>query len=340
MQNPSDDRFALSRSVVMGDRPTVVAAPPLAPSTVAWRHTGGLALVGKVRRDWLLLVMMLPGVLYLLVFVYLPNLGNIIAFQQYLPFLGFSSPFVGFANFQQLFAAPAFWQAVRNTIVISVMQLVLFFPAPICLALLLNSLISTNARRLVQSVVYLPHFISWVIIVALFQQIFGGAGVVDHLFREVGLTAPTITNSPDWFKWLVTSQLIWKETGWGTIIYLAALIAIEADLYEAAAVDGAGAWQRMWNVTLPGIVGVTILLFILRLGNLLSAGFEQILLQRNAVGADAGEILDTYVYFQGIAAGQYAMAAAAGLIKAIVGLALIISANKVAHLFGHSGLIS
>jgi putative aldouronate transport system permease protein len=340
MQNSSDERFGLSRSVVVGGDPSsVVVAPPLARSAPA-RRMVGLGLLGKLRRDWLLLAMMLPGVLYLLVFVYLPNLGNIIAFQQYLPFLGFNSPFVGFENFRQLFAAPAFWQAVRNTIVISVMQLVLYFPAPILLALLLNSLISTPARRLVQSVVYLPHFISWVIIVALFQQIFGGAGLVDHLFRDVGLPAPTVTNNPDLFKWLMTLQVIWKETGWGTIIYLAALIAIEAELYEAAAVDGAGPWQRMWNITLPGIVGVTILLFILRLGALLSAGFEQILLQRNAVGPDAGEILDTYVYFQGIAAGQYAMAAAAGLIKAIVGLVLIITANKVAHLFGHSGLIS
>jgi putative aldouronate transport system permease protein len=217
---------------------------------------------------------------------------------------------------------------------------VLYFPAPIIVALLLNSLISTSVRRIIQSIVYLPHFISWVIIVALFQQIFGGAGIIDHLFRGVGLPAPDITSSPPWFKWLVTGQLIWKETGWGTIIYLAALLAIEADLYEAAAVDGAGAWRRLWHITLPGIAGVTILLLILRLGNILSAGFEQILLQRNAVGPDAGEILDTYVYFQGIAAGQYAMAAAAGLIKAVVGLALILGANKLAHLFGHGGLIS
>ena len=318
--------------------PEGVAAHALARPRVAKR--GELSLWRKLRRDWVLLALMAPGLLYLVVFVYLPNLGNIIAFQAYLPFLGFSSPFVGFDNFRQLFAAPAFWQAVRNTVLISAMQLVLYFPAPIALALLLNSLIGTQTRRLIQSIVYLPHFISWVIIVALFQQIFGGAGLVDHLFRGLGMQAPTITNSPEWFKWLVTSQVIWKETGWGTIIYLAALLAIEAELYEAAAVDGASPWRRLWHITLPGIVGVTILLFILRLGNILSAGFEQILLQRNAVGPDAGEILDTYVYFQGIAAGQYALAAAAGLIKAIVGLGLILGANKIAHLFGHAGLVS
>jgi len=297
------------------------------------------SLISKLRRDWVLLMLMLPGVAHLIVFVYLPNLGNIIAFQNYLPFLGFSSQFVGFANFTQLFASPAFWQAVRNTLVISAMQLVLYFPAPIILALMLNSLVSPGARRIIQSVVYLPHFISWVIIVALFQQIFGGAGAVDHLFRAANLPAPDVTSSPPWFKWLVTFQVIWKETGWGTIIYLAALLAIDAELYEAAAVDGAGPWRRLWNITLPGIVGVTILLLILRLGNILSAGFEQILLQRNAVGPDAGEILDTYVYFQGIAAGQYAMAAAAGLIKAVVGLGLILGANRLARTFGQPGLI-
>jgi putative aldouronate transport system permease protein len=307
-------------------------------STVAVR--GEMSLWRKVRRDWLLLTLMAPGVAYLLVFVYLPNLGNIIAFQAYLPFLGFSSPFVGFDNFTKLFAAPAFWSAVRNTVVIAGMQLVLYFPVPIILALMLNSVISNNVRRIIQSIIYLPHFISWVIIVALFQQIFGGAGVVDHMFRAVGFTAPTVTNSPDWFKWMMTIQLIWKEAGWGTIIYLAALLSIPFELYEAAAVDGAGAWRRLWHITLPGIVGVTILLLIIRLGAILSVGFEQILLQRNAVGPDAGEILDTYVYYQGIAAGQYAMAAAAGLIKAVVGLALILGANKLAHRFGQPGLIS
>jgi putative aldouronate transport system permease protein len=163
---------------------------------------------------------------------------------------------------------------------------------------------------------------------------------VDHIARSLGFQAPSITNSPEWFKWLMTVQVIWKEAGWGTIIYLAALLSIDADLYEAAAVDGAGAWRRLWSITVPGILGVTMLLLILRLGNILSAGFEQILLQRNAVGPEAGEILDTYVYFQGISAGQYAMAAAAGLIKAVVGLALILGANKLAHRLGQPGLIS
>jgi putative aldouronate transport system permease protein len=214
------------------------------------------------------------------------------------------------------------------------------FFVPIALALLLNSVISTGVRRIIQSIVYLPHFISWVIIVALFQQIFGGAGIVDHLARGAGLPAPTLTNSPEWFKWLVTGQVIWKETGWGTIIYLAALLNIDASLYEAAVVDGAGRWQRLWNITLPGILGVTILLLILRLGAVLSVGFEQILLQRNAVGPAAGEVLDTYVYFKGIVGGQWGITAAAGLIKGIVGTLIVIGANKFAHRMGQEGVYS
>ena len=316
------------------EAPTAVAVPRIRPATTRstfWR---------RLQRDKAMLLLAAPGVLYLLVFVYIPQLGNIIAFQNYVPFMGFASPFVGFDNFRSLFADPTFWSAVRNTVVIAALQLLLFFPAPILLALLLNSLISLPVRRVIQSIVYLPHFISWVIIVALFQQVLGGTGILDHFMRAIGQQPVNLLASPPLFKWMMTAQVIWKETGWGTIIYLAALLSIDVTLYEAAAVDGAGAWRRLWHVTIPGIIGVTILLLILRLGVFLTVGFEQILLQQNAVGEEAGEVLDTFVYFHGIAAGQWAPAAAAGLIKGIVGLAIVLGANKVAHLFGQQGVLS
>jgi putative aldouronate transport system permease protein len=293
-----------------------------------------------LRRDKAMLLLAAPGVLYLLVFVYIPQLGNIIAFQNYVPYLGFGSAFVGLENFRTLFADPTFWSSVRNTLIIAAMQLILFFPVPIMLALLLNSLISLPLRRAIQSIVYLPHFISWVIIVALFQQVLGGTGVLDHFMQSIGQQPVNVLANPALFSWMMTLELIWKETGWGTIIYLAALLSIDATLYEAAAVDGAGSWRRLWHVTLPGIVGVTILLLILRLGAILTVGFEQILLQQNAVGEEAGEVLDTFVYFHGIAAGQWAPAAAAGLIKGAVGLAIVLGANKVAHMFGQQGVLS
>ncbi len=294
----------------------------------------------RIWRDRAMLILALPGVLYLLVFVYLPQLGNIIAFQNYLPFMGFASPLVGLDNFRQLFAMPAFWQAVRNTVIISMMQLLLYFPAPILLALLLNSLLSTSLRRIIQSIVYLPHFIGWVIIVALFQQVLGGTSALDHVMRNAGMQPINFLAEPSLFKWMMTVEVVWKETGWATIIFLAALLGIDPSLYEAAAVDGAGRWQRMWHITLPGITGVTILLLILRLGTILSTGFEQILLQRNAVGEAAGEVLDTFVYYHGLVGGQLGLAAAAGLIKGVVGLAIVLAANKVAHAFGQPGALS
>jgi putative aldouronate transport system permease protein len=295
----------------------------------------------RIWRDRIMLLFIAPGVIYFILFHYLPLLGYIIAFEDYLPFLGFTdSPFVGFANFQAMFSDNAFWQAFWNTIIISMLQIVFYFPAPICLALLLHGVISTRVRRIIQSVVYLPHFISWVIVVSLWQQVLGGSGIFVHTLRDLGLPALNVMTEPGLFKPLVIAQVVWKETGWGTIIYLAALLNIEASLYEAAVVDGAGPWQRLWNITLPGILGVTMLLLILRLGAVLTVGFEQILLQRNAVGPAAGEVLDTYVYFKGIVGGQWGITAAAGLIKGILGTVLVISANKLAHRFGQEGVYS
>ncbi len=296
-------------------------------------------LMTRLRRDWVMILLVLPGLLYFTVFYYITAFGYIIAFQDYRPYLGYvDSPFVGLENFRKMLGDAAFWQAFRNTITISLMQLVLYFPAPIALALLLNSIVSTQVRRVIQNVVYLPHFLSWVIIVAIFQNTLGSSGMVAQLALAAGFDPPRIMGNPDLFKWLVTAEIIWRETGWGTVIYLAALASIDADLYEAAAVDGASRWRRLWHVTLPGIVAVTILLLILRLGNILTVGFEQILLQRDAVGAAAGEVLDTYTYYNGIIGGQWGITAAAGLVKFVLGVSLVWGANRLAHRFGQPGV--
>lgn len=301
----------------------------------------------QIWRDRIMLLLIAPGVVYFILFHYLPLLGNIIAFQDYLPFLGFQdSPFVGLANFESMARDPAFWQAVSNTITISLLQIIFYFPAPIILALMLHGIISTKVRRIIQSTVYLPHFISWVIVVSIWQQVLGGSGIFVHVLRDLGLPTINVMTEPSLFKPLVVLQLVWKETGWATIIYLAALLNIEAALYEAAVVDGAGRWQRLWNITLPGIMGVTVLLLILRIGTVLTVGgggaggFEQVLLQRNAVGPGAAEILDTYVYFKGIVGGQWGITAAAGLIKGILGTLLVIGANNMAKRAGQDGLFS
>lgn len=293
----------------------------------------------RFRRDWQMLLLMVPGLLFLALFFYIPILGNVIAFQDYQPFLGIeNSDWVGWQNFVELFNNPDFWTALRNTLVLAVWQLVLFFPVPLGLALIVDSLMSSKLRRWFQSVVYLPHFLSWVLVIALFQQMLGGAGLINNLLRQWGLDAIPFMTNPDTFPLLSTVQLVWKDAGWAMIIFLAALAQIDASLYEAAAADGAGRWRRLWHITLPGLRAVIVLLLILRIGDILSVGFEQFLLQRDAVGPGAAEVLDTFTYFSGVVGGGWSSGAAAGLAKGVVGAILIYFANKVAHRFGESGI--
>ncbi|WP_344830076.1 ABC transporter permease subunit [Nonomuraea dietziae] len=211
-----------------------------------------LPLWKRLWRDRVMLMLTLPGLVYFLVFHYVPLFGYVAAFQDYQPYIGFlDSQWVGLQNFATMLGDPRFWDAVGNTLRITLTQLVLFFPAPIALALLLNSVISEKVRRFVQSVVYLPHFIGWVIIVSVFQQVIGGAGVLPGFLESIGLPRYDMMTDPDAFPLLVTLQVIWKDCGWGTIIFLAALLSINPELYEAAAMDGAGRWRRLWHVTLP-----------------------------------------------------------------------------------------
>ncbi|SFF32876.1 putative aldouronate transport system permease protein [Streptomyces mirabilis] len=291
------------------------------------------------RGSRVLFLLMLPGLAYFLVFHYGALLGNVIAFKDYVPFDGiWGSRWVGLDNFRRMFEDAEFWDAVLNTLWIAVLQIVFYFPVPLALALLLHSLTRSSIRRFVQSVAYLPHFISWVIVVALFQQVLGDTGMVNSYLGDAGLHSVDIIGNPDAFKPLVVAQVVWKDAGWGTIIFLAALSQVDEQQYEAAAIDGAGPWRRFWHVTLPAIRAVIVLLLIMRLGDILSVGFEQMLLQRDAVGPQAAEIIDTFVYYQGIVGGDYGFAAAAGLFKGVVGALLVYAANKVAHRLGEQGV--
>jgi putative aldouronate transport system permease protein len=267
-------------------------------------------------------------------------LGLVMAFQSYDLYDGFlHSPWVGLANFQQLFTDPGFWHAFTNTLVLFSVQLVLFFPVPIALAILLDSLLSRRVRGIIQGVVTLPHFFSWVMVITIFQQMLGGTGLLDTFLRQHGVANPVnIMTDPGAFKFLVASQLVWKEAGWSMIVYLAALAAISPSLYEAAAVDGAGWWRRLRHITLPGLKGISVLLLILNLGYALTFGFEQMLIQRGAVGPSASEVITTFAYQFGIVEGNFSYGAAAGLFLGVTSLILILAANKVAHLFGEDGL--
>lgn len=316
-----------------------------ATGTPEKRPTGKLSLRLRFRRDRLLLLMVLPAVLLVLVFNYVPILGNIVAFEDYDPYISdngvvsmLHSTWVGFDNFQQIFQDPDFWGAVRNTLVLFFLQLVLYFPIPILLALLINSVVRPRIRAFAQAVLYLPHFFSWVLVIAVFQQLFGGAGLLSQLLVQHGYDGLDIMTDPSTFKFLVTAQSVWKDAGWGIIVFLAALASVSPDLYEAAAMDGAGRWRRIWHVTLPALRPVIALLLVLRVGDALTVGFEQILLQRDSVGPGAAEVLDTFVWWNGVRNQNFGYAAAAGLIKGVVSIGLVLAANKVAHLMGEQGV--
>ncbi|TQJ56057.1 ABC transporter permease subunit [Streptomyces sp. NBC_00080] len=309
------------------------------------RSSGKLGLRVRLRRDRVLLLMTLPAVVLVLLFNYVPILGNVVAFQDYDPYVSdngivaiFHSPWVGLENFQRLFEDSAFWDAVRNTLVLFFLQLVLYFPIPIMLALLINSVVRPRIRAVSQAILYLPHFFSWVLVIAVFQQLFGGAGILSQLLRQHGYDGIDIMTDPETFKFLITAQSVWKDAGWGIIVFLAALASVNPDLYEAAAMDGANRWRRMWHVTLPALRPVIALLLVLRVGDALTVGFEQILLQRDAVGPGASEVLDTFVWWNGVRNQDFGYAAAAGLIKGVISLGLVLVANKVAHLMGEQGV--
>ncbi|RZT79006.1 carbohydrate ABC transporter membrane protein 1 (CUT1 family) [Micromonospora violae] len=320
--------------------PGTTGAPPPStgrPPAPANRRPSGWQ---RFKRDRFLLLLGLPGVFVVLLFQYVPLLGNVIAFKDYQPYLTIAeSPWVGFDNFRIIFNGdPAFLNALTNTLIISFLQIALVFPVPIGLALLLNSLLSERIKRVAQSILYLPHFMSWVIVVALFQHMLGNAGLYNTWARMQELPLIEVIGNPDLFLALITSQVIWKDAGWGTIIFLAAISRVDLELFEAVAVDGGGRLRQLWHVTLPAIRPVIILLFILKLGDVLSVGFEQIFLQQGPVGLEASEVLDTYVYNYGIVGGNWGTSAAVGLVKGLVGAILVLGANKVAHLFGERGL--
>lgn len=309
------------------------------------RPAGRPALRQRLRRDRVLLLMTLPALALVLLFNYVPILGNIVAFQDYDPYISdngvvsmLHSPWVGLDNFRRIFEDSAFWDAVTNTLVLFVLQLVLYFPIPVLLALLINSVVRPRVRAISQAILYLPHFFSWVLVIAVFQQLFGGAGILSQLLRQHGYDGLDIMTDPETFKYLITAQSVWKDAGWGIIVFLAALASVPTDLYEAAAMDGAGRWRRIWHVTLPALRPVIALLLVLRVGDALTVGFEQILLQRDSVGPGAAEVLDTFVWWNGVRNQDFGYAAAAGLVKGVVSLGLVLAANKVAHLMGEQGV--
>jgi putative aldouronate transport system permease protein len=284
--------------------------------------------------------MLLPGLLYFIVFKYWPMYGIFIAFKDFQPFLGFwDSPFVGFKHFDRFFNDPNFIVLFRNTFILALYNILFFFPLPIIIALMLNELRHEFSKRVVQTLVYIPHFMSWVVVVGIaYMFLTTEGGFVNVLLEKLRGEKVNFLVSNEWFRTIITAEVMWKETGWGTIIFLAALSGVDPQLYEAARIDGANRLRQLWHITLPAIRSTIIILLILRLGHFLDTGFEQIFLMLNAMNREVGEVFDTYVYSVGISQGQYSFSTAVGLFKSIVGLILVVVANRLAKKFGEEGI--
>ncbi|MFS0726256.1 ABC transporter permease [Paenibacillus sp. 1P07SE] len=291
-------------------------------------------------RDKQLYLLALPAIIYFLLFKYWPMWGVLIAFQDYSPFQGFwNSDWAGVKHFQRFFTHNDFWKLMRNTLAINILSLTLFFPLPIFLSLLLNELRVPWFKKTVQSIIYLPHFLSWVIIVGISFLMLGySEGFVNNMLAAFGMERIEFLTDPNKFWLLLTLQVIWKEAGWGTVIFLAAIAAVDPQLYEASRMDGAGRLRQMWHVTLPAIRNVIVILLILRIGHMMDVGFEQVYLMMNGAVAQVADVFDTYVYRSGIQQGQFSYSTAVGLFKSVVGLVLVVGANYLAKRLGDDGV--
>ncbi len=291
------------------------------------------------QHKWLY-IMLIPGAIYFLVFRYAPMFGVIMAFQQYSPFQGLlGSKWVGLAHFKTFFTGADFWMLLKNTLWLSFLSLIFYFPAPIILSLFLNEMKNQVFKRTIQTFIYVPHFISWVIVASITYTLFNVSdGAVNQALTVLGAKTVNFLGLPEYFRPMIIGQQIWKETGYGTIIYLAALSGIDMELYEAARVDGAGRWRMMWSITLPSLKSTIIIMLILRVGSILNTGYEQIFLMRNALNVSVAEVFDTYVYQRGLVNSQYSYSAAAGLFKSIVSMIMVLTANYTAKRAGESGI--
>jgi len=281
-------------------------------------------------------VFILPGIVFYFIFSYIPMYGALIAFKDYSYSKGIlGSPWAGLKYFREFFSFYQSWNILRNTVLISFLKILFGFPAPIILALMLNEVRHALFKRVVQTVSYLPHFISWVVVVTLMQRMLTPyGGPVNNLLESLGYEKIFFMGNPSYFYQLIIMSDIWKHVGWGSIIYLAAIATIDQEQYEAAVIDGAGRFKQMIYITIPGISGIMAILLILQIGGLMSAGFEQLLLMNNPATASIGTVIDVYVIQAGIREGRFSYSAAVGLFQSVVSLILIFLANRFARKVG------
>ncbi|MEI7025385.1 ABC transporter permease [Paenibacillus sp. y28] len=288
--------------------------------------------VENVRKHRALYVMILPGILFFIVFKYVPLAGSIIAFQKYQIMRGImDSPWVGLDNFKFIFTYPDFYNVLRNTALIALYQLVFGFPAPVILALLFNEVRLMLVKRTLQSFFYLPHFLSWVVVGGIVFELLANQGIVNVIRGWFGFEPVLFMQQERFFRSIVVISGIWKEVGWGTIIYLAALAGVNPHLYEAAVVDGAGRWKQTFYITLPALFPTILTLFLLRIGNFLELGFDQLYNLLTPMTYSVGDIIETYVFRAGVLQAQYSVTTAIGIFQSVIGFALLWIFNRFAR---------
>lgn len=293
------------------------------------------------RYKWLYL-MLVPGIIYYAIFKFGPMFGLIAAFKDYFPMKGFwASDWVGWKHFNRFFTGTSFWRILKNTLMISGLNLVFYFPAPILIALLLNEVRLRWFKTSVQTIIYVPHFLSWVVIAGISYELFTtDGGIVNNLITGITGGEPiNFLGSEKMFYPLVVFQNIWKESGWGTIIFMAALAGVDMQMYEAAKLDGATRFQQILYITLPAIRSTIITMLILRLGKVMETGFDQIMLMQNSMNRTVAETIDTYVYTMGMKSGQLSFATAVGLFKSVIGLILVLFSDWAAKKVGDEGIL-
>ncbi len=290
-------------------------------------------------RNRYIYLMLVPVVLYYLIFHYGPMYGAVIAFQDFNPIKGIGgSKWIGFENFTEFFNGVFFLRLIRNTLAINVLDLIFHFPAPILLALLLNEITSPRFKRTVQTITYMPHFISLVVVVGMMVDFFARDGLINNLLAVLGIVPVSFMQRADWYWTLFVGSAIWQSIGWGSIIYLAAITNIDPTLYEAATVDGASRFRQLIYITLPGILPTILILLILRVGNMMTVGYEKTLLMYNPLTYETADVISTYVYRKGVLNTDYSFSAAVGLFNSVINFALLLLANRAIKRVSETGL--
>ena len=301
-------------------------------------RAGGI--VDYLKREWQIYVMLLPTIVWLILFLYKPMYGLQVAFKDYSLFRGVSgSEWIGFEHFETLFNSDQFFRAIRNTVLISLYSLLIGFPVPIVLALMFNEILNQKFRKAAQTIVYLPHFISSVIIAGIvITALSPSSGIVNTIIGWFGMEPVYFLTRPEWFRPIFIGTGIWQEAGFQSIVYLAAIAGVSPTLYESAVVDGASRWQMMWKITIPSILPTILIMLIIRIGNILEVSFEMIILLYQPATYETGDVVNSFIYRQGIQAGQYDFAAAAGLFNAVMAFVLVITANTLSRRYSRTSL--